>query len=227
MAESLAVRARVVRPSFTLDVDFTAVPGVHIVFGRSGAGKSTLLSVVAGLVEPSPGVVRLGDQVLSDTARRVNVPVHARRVGYVFQSLALFPHLSVLDNVAYGLREDDRARRAARARATLERLCVGHVADRRPTTLSGGEAQRVALARVFASEPRVLLMDEPFSALDRDLRRELAREVRSYVDEAGIPALFVTHHRREARSLGDRLLVLDAGRVVHDGAMDDRLLGED
>lgn len=216
----LEVKARVVREGFRLDVAFAAPPGVTVLFGPSGSGKSTVLGVIAGLIRPDEGLVRVGDETWFDGARGVDVPVHRRRLAYVFQSLALFPHMTAEGNVAYGIdRAVGRAERHRRARETLERMRVGHLAGRRPKTFSGGEAQRVALARAFAVAPRVVLLDEPFSALDHDLRVELAADVRRTVAELGVPALLVTHSRGEAADLGDRLVRLAAGRIAGTGAI--------
>jgi ABC-type sulfate/molybdate transport systems ATPase subunit len=145
-------------------------------------------------------------------------------VAFVFQSLALFPHLTALQNVAYGVsRALSRDQRRARAAEMLARMHVQHLAGQRPATFSGGEAQRVALARAFAMSPRLVLLDEPFSALDRELRVALARDVRAYVDETGLPLVQVTHHRNEARAMGDRVVLMDAGRVRAIGAVDELL----
>lgn len=185
-----------------LDVELTVPPGITVLCGPSGAGKSTCLSVIAGLLKPEAGSrVTLGaDDLLA-------LPPHRRKVALVFQSLALFPHLDVLANVAYG------ARSKADALAWLERARVPHVAHRKPTELSGGEAQRVALARALASEPRVLLLDEPFSALDPLLRERLGEEVKSWATSLSIPTLLVTHDRRDAAQLGSRVLYLEGGRL--------------
>lgn len=205
----------------SLDVAFEAPPGITVLFGPSGAGKSTTLAIIAGLLAPRAGRVQVGDEVWLDTAVGLERPVHLRRLAFVFQSLALFPHLTGAENVAYGLdRALPREERQARARALLARMQVPHLADRRPRTYSGGEAQRVALARAFAREPRVLLLDEPFSAMDRRLRAELGEEVKRYVAEARIPAVLVTHHRMEARALGDRVVRLEAGRVAAVGSVE-------
>jgi ABC-type sulfate/molybdate transport systems ATPase subunit len=152
----------------------------------------------------------------------VNVAVHRRRVAYVFQSLALFPHMTAAQNVAYGMsRELDAAARRRKAVEWLQKLRVAGLADRKPRTFSGGEAQRVALARALASDPRVVLLDEPFSALDRELRIELVEELRGALQEIGAPVVFVTHHRMEARALGDRVVLLEAGRVRSIGTLDE------
>jgi molybdate transport system ATP-binding protein len=222
---SLHVRVLIASPAFKLDVDFTAPPGVTVLFGPSGSGKSTTLAAIAGLARPAAGRIALGDAAWFDATEGIDVAVHRRRVAYVFQSLALFPHLTAAQNVAYGMpRELDRQARRNEAASLLERLHVAHLAERKPPTFSGGEAQRVALARALAIDPHVVLLDEPFSALDRDLRIELIAELRDWLRGLGAPVVFVTHHRQEARALGERLVVLDAGRVVRTGKVED--LGE-
>jgi molybdate transport system ATP-binding protein len=219
---TLHVRALLATPAFTLDVDFTAPPGVTVLFGPSGSGKSTTLAAIAGLARPAAGRITLGDEVWFDAEAGVHVAVHRRRVAYVFQSLALFPHLTAARNVAYGMpRELDREARHERALSLLEKLHVAHLAERRPSTFSGGEAQRVALARALAIGPQAVLLDEPFSALDRDLRIELISELRDSLRGLGAPVVFVTHHRQEARALGERLVVLEAGRVLRTGTVDE------
>src|SRR5579884_138647 len=213
--------SRGVGAGFSLDVGFDAPPGVTVLFGPSGSGKSTTLAAIAGLVRPASGRVALGGEAWFDAGAGVNVPVHARRLAFVFQSLALFPHMTAARNVAYGMDDEDRTTKRERAVAWLERLRVGHVSDRKPATFSGGEAQRVALARALATRPRVVLLDEPFSALDRELRRDLLADLREFVRELDVPVLFVTHHRQEARALGQRVVVLDAGRVERVGTVDE------
>jgi molybdate transport system ATP-binding protein len=221
------VRARLKRTgkdAFYLDVDLELPAGITVLFGPSGSGKSTALMCAAGLVRPDEGRIALGDDVWFDSAAGIDKPVHRRGVAYVFQSLALFPHMSALHNVAYGI---DRAlakdERMARAQHTLDRVRVAHLAHRRPRTFSGGEAQRVALARAFAMSPRIILLDEVFSGLDRDLRRELALDVRRFVDDTGVPAVLVTHHRSEARALGDRVHLFERGRVTASGGVKELL----
>jgi molybdate transport system ATP-binding protein len=202
-----------------LDASFSLGPGVSVLFGPSGAGKSTCLAAIAGLVRPSRGYVRLGEVVLFDSERGVDVPTWQRRVGLVFQSLALFPHLSAAANVEYGMaRSLSDAERRRGARAWLARFRVEHLADRRPRTLSGGEAQRVALARALASEPRLLLLDEPFSALDADLRAELGSEIARTSSELSIPTVLVTHDKDDARRLGAEIVLLREGRVAAQGS---------
>jgi molybdate transport system ATP-binding protein len=210
--------------SFQLDVDLTVAPGITILFGPSGSGKSTVLQAVAGLVRPDAGRITFGDTVWYDGEARTDVPPHERRVAYVFQSLALFPHMTAVGNVAYGMNRDrPRAERREQARVLLGRVGVAHLADRRPRTFSGGEAQRVALARARAIDPRVILLDEPFSALDRDLRIQLARLVRDLVDELAIPVIQVTHNHGEARAMGDRLLRMAGGSITERGTVEEVL----
>jgi molybdate transport system ATP-binding protein len=207
---------------FSLEVAFEAPPGITVLFGPSGCGKSTTLAAIAGLVRPTRGRVALGSEAWLDTESGVDVPVTRRGVAFVFQSLALFPHLTAAQNVAYGMaRGLARSDRLARATELLERLRVPHLADRRPPTFSGGEAQRVALARALATRPRAVLLDEPFTALDRPLRRDLLADVGALVSELDVPAVLVTHDREEALGLAGRVAILQRGRVVRTGTVDE------
>jgi molybdate transport system ATP-binding protein len=221
-AGELSVRVRIAprrTGDLDLDVAFDAPAGVTILFGPSGSGKSSTLAAIAGL-RAAEGRVALGDEVWLDSARRVATPTHTRGVGLVFQSAALFPHLDACANVAYGIdRRVPRAERRERALAMLARMKVAHLADRRPRTYSGGEAQRVALARAFAHAPRVLLLDEAFSAMDRELRLALLDELRAEVATLAIPTLLVTHVQEEARRMGERVVRLRAGRVEACGSV--------
>src|SRR4051812_48888869 len=186
MPDGLDVKLRITRSrerDFVLDVAFRADPGITILFGPSGSGKSTPLAAIAGLLRPDEGRVALGDEAWFDSATRRDTPIERRHVAFVFQSLALFPHLTALQNVAYGVnRALSRDHRPARAAEMLAPMHLQPPAGQRRATFSGGEAQRVALARAFAMWPRLVLLDEPFSALDRELRVALARDVRAYVD---------------------------------------------
>lgn len=220
MAEDLNVRIR----HRVLDVDL-AVPldpraPITGVFGPSGAGKTTLLRCIAGLVHPGAGSrVALGGEVWQGERRAV--PVRRRGIGYLFQDHALFPHLSVAANVAYGIPKVPRARREERVRTALENARAGHLLARETTSLSGGEAQRVALARALASAPRLLLLDEPFSALDAPTRDQLRGELREILIATGTPALLVTHDRSEAWALADRVISLADGGVQQIGSVEE------
>jgi molybdate transport system ATP-binding protein len=212
--DRLSVCVRATAGTFVLDAAFEVGPGVTVLFGPSGSGKSTTLAAIAGLISPDEGRIALGGEVWFDSKSGVEEPVHRRGVSLVFQSLALFPHLTALGNVEYGIdRAVPNVERRRRARDMLARMKVAHVETRRPATFSGGEAQRVALARAFARGPKVVLLDEAFSAMDRELRYELGADVRALVTELGIPAVVVTHHRMEARTIGDNAVLINAGRV--------------
>jgi len=215
----LALDARTRVGDVDLDVALRAGPGECLaIAGPSGAGKTTVLRIAAGLVRPEHGVVTCGDATWLDTARGVALAPERRRVGYVFQDHALFGHLSAWRNVAYPLRGLPRAERRARALELLDRFGLAARADDRPRTLSGGERQRVALARALARRPAALLLDEPLSALDARTRAGAARELAAVLADVDVPALLVTHDFAEAAQLGDRVAVLDDGRVVQEGA---------
>ena len=204
-------------PGFTLAVDWEARDEVVALFGPSGAGKSLTLQCLAGLVRPDAGRVEVNGRVFDDVARGIHLAPQARRLGYVFQGYALFPHLSVLDNVAFGLRDRPRAERRARAGAVLDALGLSALAARYPRELSGGQQQRVALGRALAPDPEVLLLDEPLSALDAPLRRQLREDLGRVIRAWGKTVVLVTHDLAEAFQLGDRIVVYAAGRVVQAG----------
>jgi molybdate transport system ATP-binding protein len=216
----LVVDATVARGDFRLTVAFTVAPGEVLgVLGPNGAGKSTLLSALAGLHPVTAGRIELGGQVVDDVATGAFVEASARPVGFVFQSYRLFPHLTVLENVAFSARARGLGRQAARAVAQpwVDRLGLTDLADRRPAELSGGQAQRVALARALAASPALLLLDEPLSALDARTRLEVQAELRHHLSDFAGPCLLVTHDPLEALVLADRLLVLEDGRIVQQG----------
>jgi len=202
------------------DLDLDVAPGSFTtLLGASGCGKTTTLRMIAGLERPDTGVVTLGDRTVFSAATGVDVPPHRRGVGMVFQTFAVWPHLSVLDNVAYPLRTAGLGRREARLGAArmLELVGLDGLGARRTSQLSGGQQQRVAIARSLVHRPRVLLLDEPFSNLDGPLRAQLGQEVRALQRELGITVLYVTHDRREALLLSDRIAVLADGRLVQEG----------
>ncbi len=218
---TLSFAASVALDEFSLDVAVEAAAGeVVAVLGPNGAGKSTLLRSIAGLLAVDSGRVELDGTVLDDPARRVFVPPEHRRIGVVFQDHRLFPHLRVLDNVAFGLRSRGVARGPARAAAAqwLGRLDLAELARRRPGQLSGGQAQRVALARALACEPAALLLDEPLAALDVQTRAEVQGELREHLAGFAGPTLLVTHDPVEALLLAARIVVLERGRVAQQGA---------
>lgn len=214
----LRVEARTRLGALDLDVALEVAAGECLaVAGPSGAGKTSVLRVAAGLLRPEHGLVEAGGETWLDTRRGIDVPPERRRCGYLFQEYALFPHLTAWQNVAYPLKGVPRRERRERAVALLERFGVGELAESRPRTLSGGERQRVALARALARHPGVLLLDEPLAALDARTRASAARELGAVLREVDVPALLVTHDFAEAAQLGDRVGVIDAGRVVQEG----------
>ena len=215
--ERLSVQVVKSLPGFTLDVAWTAGDGVAVLFGPSGAGKTLTLQCLAGLVKPDAGRIVVDGRVLFDATAGVDVPPQRRGVGYVFQGYALFPHLSVEENVGFGLRDRPRAERTRRARAVIERLGLGGLEGRAPRELSGGERQRVALGRALATDPALLLLDEPLSALDAPLRRVLRDGLVAILQDWGTAAVLVTHDVTEAYRLGDRIVVYEAGRVIQSG----------
>lgn len=212
MTSRLEVAIRKSLPGFTLDVEWSAGDGVAALFGPSGAGKTLTLQCLAGLVRPDAGRIVVDGQVLFDSVAGIDVRPQRRRVGYVFQGYALFPHLTVRGNVGFGLR--DRAERHRREDEVMARLGIEAFAERFPRELSGGQRQRVALGRALATDPALLLLDEPLSALDLPLRQALRDELRSVLTDWGIAAVLVTHDLTEAYRLGDRIVVYEEGRVI-------------
>ena len=212
--DRLEVSVMVRVSGFDLDVAWSAGNGVAVLFGPSGAGKTLTLQCLAGLIRPERGRIVVDGRVFFDSAQGVNVPAQDRRIGYVFQGYALFPHLTVAENVGFGLRNVPRARRAEKTAAVLAQLGLTGLEQRYPRELSGGQRQRVALGRALAIDPALLLLDEPLSALDAPLRRALRDELRTLLTTVGTAAVVVTHDFTEAYRLGDRIVVYDAGRVV-------------
>jgi molybdate transport system ATP-binding protein len=204
--------------SFVLDVSLEAPPGITILFGPSGAGKSTLLDCIAGLARPDAGKIALGDEVLFDSAMHIDIPPRKRHAAYVFQSLALFPHLTVAQNVEYGLSELSEQERHARTAEILEAFRVEKLRNQKPGQISGGEGQRTALARSLVTAPRALLLDEPLTGLDAELKAAIVDDLRTWNAAKRIPILYVTHSREEVDALGERVIALDNGRVVSQGA---------
>ena len=214
---SLTIVAGSGEDRFTLTAELALERGVLVLFGPSGSGKSLTVQALAGLLRPARGRLLVAGEALYDSERRLFVPPHRRRVGYVPQHHALFPHLSVEQNVAFGLPWRERRRRSPRIAALLEELGLAQLAAAQPASLSGGERQRVALARALAVEPRLLLLDEPFASIDHEGRAGLRRSLRDALDRHGIPAVFVTHDPEDAMALGDRVIRFERGRTVMSG----------
>jgi molybdate transport system ATP-binding protein len=202
---------------FQLEAKLAVSPGVTVIVGHSGAGKTTLLRCIAGLCNPDDGRIAIGDHVLFDSRKKVGLEPARRGVAFVFQDLALFPHLSVEDNVMYGLRWLDPAERKRRMREIVASFQIEHLARRFPREISGGEQQRVALARSLVTEPSVLLLDEPLSSLDPRTKVLIIDDLRRWNQTRRIPILYVTHDHDELLALGDRAIALEQGKIVTDG----------
>jgi len=207
--------------AFTLDVSLRAEDGPLGILGASGAGKTMLMRCIAGLEQPERGRITLGERILLDTERQIRVPARERRVGMLFQSYALFPHRTVAENIAFGLRSLVPDERELRVRTLLERTHLAGLEQRYPREISGGEQQRVALARALAIEPDALLLDEPLSALDTHLRSQMEAQLQETFLAYRRPSLLVTHNIEEAYRLSERLLVLSRGRVAAFGSRDE------
>ena len=201
-------------PGFTLDVAWTAGDGVVVLFGPSGSGKSLTLRCLAGLERADGGRIAINGRTFFDAAAGVDLRPQERRLGYVFQGYALFPHLTVGQNIAFGLRGRPRGEQRRRAAEVIERLGLGGLEHRAPRELSGGQQQRVALGRALAVDPELLLLDEPLSALDAPLRRQLRDDLERTLRDWRIPTVLVTHDLSEAYQLADRVIVYDHGRVI-------------
>ena len=212
---SVTLRARL--PGFELDVAWEIGAELAVLFGPSGAGKSLTLRLIAGLARPDTGRVVAGDHLLLDTGRAVCLPPQQRSIGYVFQDLALFPHMTVRENVLYGGHGLEREERAARADSLIDRFGLSGLQRRRPGEISGGQKQRVAFARALLRGPSVLLLDEPFSALDAPLRRDMGELLREVQRELKLPTVLVTHDAAEATALADTIILCADGRVTLQG----------
>ncbi|AGK56649.1 ABC transporter [Hyphomicrobium denitrificans 1NES1] len=214
----LSVRVRQQRNDFLLDVAFEGGSGVTALFGPSGSGKTTILNIIAGTLRPDDGCVAVSGHVLTDVQKRIFVPCHRRRVGFVFQDAQLFPHLTVEQNIKFGRWFVSTDNGSPPLDVVIRELGIAGLLKRRPATLSGGEKQRVALARALLSSPRILLMDEPLSGVDDARRNEIMGLIERVRDEFRIPIVYVTHTRDEVRRLATRVIRLEAGRVVAVGS---------
>ena len=201
----------------TLDVHVTADNGITVLFGSSGAGKTSILRAVAGILIPDEGKITLNDTVFFDSTTRTCLPMQKRKIGYVFQNHALFPHMTAEQNALYAARGDSRKSATERVRELFAMLGITKTAGRRPHELSGGEQQRVALARALATAPALMLLDEPLSSVDAATRTRLTEEIADIQQKTGIPFLYVTHSHTEAFRLGKTMFVIDGGRVAQQG----------
>lgn len=203
---------------FTLDVKFEAEPGVTVLYGPSGAGKTLTLDAIAGFLQPDAGRVLLGERILFDSGAGVHLRPQERRCGYVFQNYALFPHMTVRQNLAFAAYELPRLERHRRIAELLDRFRLNDLAGRYPRELSGGQKQRASIARALIAEPSALLLDEPARGLDAQLRADLFGVVRELRKSLRIPILLVTHDLEECFALADKVLIYEGGRIAHRGA---------
>jgi len=208
---------------FALDVGFEAPPGVTVLFGRSGSGKTSVVNALAGLLTPREGRITLDDDVLFDRAAGIRLPPHKRRMGYIFQEGRLFPHMTVRQNLAFGRWFAADKPPTAETGRIVEMLGIGHLMDRRPGALSGGEKQRVAIGRALLSGPRLILADEPLASLDEERKAEILPYFERLRDEVSVPILYVSHSAAEVARLATTVVVLEEGRVTRQGAAADVL----
>lgn len=198
---------------FTLEISFSTSSGITVLEGRSGAGKTTTLRLIAGILTPDEGSIEIGSRTFFDSSRNIDLSIQERRVGFVFQDYALFPHFNAEQNIVYGLRAVDKRTRAAKALELLDLFRIDHIRYRLPREMSGGEQQRVALARALASDPAIVLLDEPLSAVDVETRSKLLNEIDSVQRQTQIPFIYVTHNHAEAERLAHQRITLENGIV--------------
>ena len=207
--------------NFTLDLSLSLQKGLTVLFGPSGAGKTLTLQTIAGLVEPDSGTIRLDGVVYFDKKGRVNLPIPRRRVGYVFQEPSLFPHMTVFENIAYGISNLPSEEKRQRVKHMIEKMRLSGLEKNFPHQISGGQKQRVALARALATSPLLLLLDEPFASLDHPVREKLRLDLFRIIEEDHVPVVFVTHDVEEAFVLSDEIVVLNDGKIEQVGTKED------
>ncbi len=204
----------------TVAAAFDSAGGVTALFGASGAGKTSLINMIAGLLRPDRGRIEVDGETLDDTARRIHVPAHRRRIGYVFQDARLFPHLNVAQNLDYGRRMNGLPFDTAEQARVMQLLDLEKLQERRPGKLSGGEKQRVALGRALLSRPRLLLLDEPLGSLDEERKAEILPYLMRLRDQAGVPMVYVSHDADEVRRLATQVIRLQQGKVTAQGGVE-------
>ena len=213
----LSVRLKKKVKGFSLDVAWETGNELVVLFGRSGAGKSMTFQMIAGLMEPDEGLIRLGEKVFFNRSTGTNLTPQKRLLGYVFQDLALFPHMNVRENILFGAQGTGKKTRDRELREMLGAFHISGIADKYPGEISGGQKQRVAIARALIRRPEALLLDEPFSALDHPVRTEMRKLLREVQNEFHIPIVLITHDVYEAYAVADRIIVCSGGRIVQAG----------
>ncbi len=211
------------KKAFTLDISFEMGNELVVLFGPSGSGKTTLFKCISGITEPDDGKITVGSKVYYDKNQKINLPIQKRNLGYVFQNYTLFPHMNVRKNIECGLKGWEKEDKEVRVAEMLNLIHIEELENRYPSQLSGGQKQRVALARALAPKPGILLLDEPFSALDMGIRTKLAERIKNLQNKIGIPLLFITHNFEEAFLLADRILILYEGNAQQFGTPEEIL----
>lgn len=212
-----------IEKTFLLDISFEMENELIVLFGLSGSGKTTLFKCISGIMEPDDGRITVGDRIYFDKNEKINLPIQKRNLGYVFQNYTLFPHMNVRKNIECGLKGWNTEEKEERVLEMLDLFHIGELETLYPSQLSGGQNQRVALARALAPKPEILLLDEPFSALDIRMRADLIKKIRNLQRKTGIPLLFITHNLEEAMLLADRILILDRGKTQQFGTPEEIL----
>lgn len=210
-------RLRNSRNEFALDIAFDIEDGITVLEGESGAGKTTTLRLIAGVLPPDEGLIKVGSHTYFDSVNNIDLPIQKRRVGFVFQNYSLFPHLNAEQNIAFGIKTGTKSDRSQKACDLLTVFRIEHIRGQLPRDLSGGEQQRVALARALASDPAIILLDEPLSAVDVKTRAILLDEIEDAQRRSEIPFIYVTHNQSEADRLGKQRLRIEAGRLIVGG----------
>jgi len=217
----LALNLRHRLGDFTIDVNIESGPGITTLFGKSGAGKSTIVAMLAGLIKPDGGTIRVGGETLFDSSHGINIPAEQRQVGYVFQDARLFPHMSVTKNLCYGINRLPATKRRETFDRVVSLLGLEDILNRRPGNLSGGEKQRAAIGRALLSNPRILLMDEPLASLDAARKSEILPYIERLSTDFDVPVIYVSHAVEEVVRLSDTLVLISQGRVAAQGNVED------
>ncbi len=209
----IEVSAKLARKNFVLDVQIDFESRITGLFGPSGAGKSTLISIIAGLIKPDSGRIVINNHCVFDSQQKINIPVHQRHIGFVFQESRLFPHLSVKNNLTYGLKENEQSPQHCNTSQIAELLEIDQLLKQKPHQLSGGEKQRVAIGRALLSSPKLLLLDEPLASLDGKLKNQILPYLKKIVDEINIPMIYISHASEEIQKLTDKIVYINNGKI--------------
>ena len=209
----IEVQARLIRKHFELDASLQLTQRVNAIYGPSGSGKSTLLSIIAGITQPDSGRIMINGECLFDSELQINIPIHRRKIGLVFQDGRLFPHLTVEHNLSYALNFTPVQKQQFQLKQIVELLEIGQLLNQRPHQLSGGEKQRVALGRALLSSPRLLMLDEPLASLDERLKSQILPFLKKVADEVEIPMIYISHSMEEILKITDNIIDIQLGKI--------------